>query len=165
MIKAATEADKQTIVELMQDYLSELAQYTPDLDSDAERYHYPYLDSYWEDPGRYPFLVTQEGWSVGFILVRQDMNPTDGSPLMEVAEFFVTADRRRDGLGTRCAESLFEEIPGNWRACVLEGNETAYGFWKSVIAGVDPGFVEVTPSDATNHQYVFTFHVDRDTES
>ena len=155
MIQSAAPSDKTVIENLMQDYLGELSGFTDDLSQSDGRYRYPYLSHYWDDPERYPFLITLDNQPVGFVLVRKDRDPGNGSERMEVAEFFVTEDNRRNGLGTRCALKVFGEFPGRWRVCVLTGNKPAHEFWRDVIRGVDPEFTEDTPSLETNDQTVF----------
>jgi predicted acetyltransferase len=89
-------------------------------------YGYPYLDRYFLDPDRHPFLVRVDGRVAGFALVRS------GDP-HDMAEFFVMRKYRRDGTGMHVARNLFARFPGNWQVRQLQANEPAQAFWRRAI--------------------------------
>lgn len=61
---------------------------------------YPYLDLYWAEDGRLPFLIDDAGETQGFCLIRI----RDGG--WEIAEFAVLPDVRRGGVGRTAVEEL-----------------------------------------------------------
>ena len=71
-VKKATIDEKQTIHNLCQPYMDELSNF---LDDDPEYkdkdgiYHYPYLDNYWQEESRFPYLFFSRGKAAGFVLV------------------------------------------------------------------------------------------------
>ncbi|MBT4160865.1 MAG: GNAT family N-acetyltransferase [Gammaproteobacteria bacterium] len=155
MIELASIDDKPIIEDLMQDYLGGLSAFTDDLLSVNGRYQYPYLDHYWSDPARHPFLIKSGKTVVGFVLSREEINPAGGSVVMEIAELYVVPEYRQQGLGRRTAIEIWQQSPGTWRVCVLKDNKVAYKFWRKLILDVDPCFSEESPSKKTNNQTVF----------
>ena len=89
-------------------------------------YGYPYLDNYWTEPGRHPFLVQVEGSWAGFALVRE-------IPPHDMAEFFVMRKYRRSGLGRDVAREVFRRFPGRWQVRQQRSNPAATAFWQTAI--------------------------------
>jgi predicted acetyltransferase len=128
-------------------HLLELYQY--DL-SDVERvdvdgaglYGYEYLDHYWTEKGRHPFLVRVDGQIAGFVLVSQY------SPILErreghsISEFFIMKRYRRTGVGAETARQVFDLFPGRWEVCELADHTAAQIFWRKVIARYTGGQFE-----------------------
>jgi predicted acetyltransferase len=89
-------------------------------------YGYRYLDNYWTEPGRHPFLIRVDGRIAGFAFVRS------GSP-HDMAEFFVMRKYRRGGIGVEAARAVFARFPGEWQVRELEANVGAVAFWRRAI--------------------------------
>jgi predicted acetyltransferase len=101
-------------------------------------YGYNFLDLYWTDPNRFPFLIRVDGRLAGFVLVRKDSYfpeiEASGSGLSWlIAEFFVMRKYRRMGIGKLAARELFDRFPGRWEVAQIEGNDAALLFWRKVI--------------------------------
>jgi predicted acetyltransferase len=97
--------------------------------SDVDRhgeYGYSYLDAYWADPGRRPFLFRADGQWAGLALVRT-------GPPCDMAEFFVLRKYRRSGVGRQAALTLFGRFPGPWTVRQQRSNPSSTAFWRSVI--------------------------------
>src|SRR5437764_14513166 len=76
----------------------------------SARYGYHYLDRYWIEPGRRPFLVQVDGRWAGFALVmRRTALLFDGEATW-MAEFFVMRKYRRRGIGEYVATQLFDRF-------------------------------------------------------
>jgi predicted acetyltransferase len=119
----------------MQYYLHDFSEFDPGLRSDeAGRFAYPYLDFYWRDPDRYPFLIRYAGQLAGFALVRQESDPDSGLRITEMAEFFVLRPLRRLGVGKLAACQLWEQFPGHWRVEVVARNSAGHRFWQAVVS-------------------------------
>lgn len=103
-----------------------------DVDEDG-RFGYRYLDYYWRESGRYPFLVWVSGRVAGFVLVRELGLNADGRLVREVAEFFILRKYRRRGLGQAVAQQVFSRFPGMWQLRVGAGNLPAQAFWQGVV--------------------------------
>ena len=59
---------------------------------------YGYIDHYWTDEGRHPFLIRVDGRIAGFVLVRR-LSAGSGPPEHSIVEFFVMKKYRRRGVG------------------------------------------------------------------
>jgi predicted acetyltransferase len=122
----AVEADKRIVRHLLELYLHDFSVFT-DADVDAAgRFGYEYLDSYWSDADRVPFLFRVEGRWAGFALVRTGV-PND------MAEFFIMRKYRRGGFGLAAARELFARFPGEWQVRQMRGNIDATAFWHHAI--------------------------------
>jgi len=94
----ATLADKSVLRHLLELYQHDSSEFD-DRDVDAHGlYGYPYLDHYWVEADRRPFLIKVDGRWAGFALVRL-------GPPIDMSEFFVMRPlpplRRRQGGGRR----------------------------------------------------------------
>lgn len=90
---------------------------------------YPYLALYWVEQGRYPYLILADGEIAGFALVRE----LEGPGSVEMAEFYVRREHRREGVGRAAAHALFARHPGDWALSVLSANHRALAFWLAVV--------------------------------
>lgn len=95
-------------------------------------YGYKYLDHYWTEPERHPFLLRVSGKLAGFVLVRQ-VGEQDGLPVHAIAEFFVMRKYRRQGVGRKAAFYIFDMFPGMWSVSQEAENVPAQKFWRKVI--------------------------------
>jgi predicted acetyltransferase len=87
---------------------------------------YPYLDHYWTEEDRRPFLFRVDDSWAGFALVRE-------IPPYDMAEFFVMRKYRRVGVGRRAAVDVFDRFPGAWQVRQQITNPAATAFWRTVI--------------------------------
>jgi ribosomal protein S18 acetylase RimI-like enzyme len=120
-LRDATPADRAEIGRLLAEYLFEF-------DGRTERY--PYLDAYWTEDERLPFLLVRDGSTVGLCLIRV----RDGG--WSIAEFTVTPDARRSGAGRAAIAALAERArsagAAHLEAKVHPANTQALGFWTAV---------------------------------
>jgi predicted acetyltransferase len=100
-------------------------------------YGYAYLDTYWTEPERHPFLIRVDGRLAGFALVR-------ALPPHDMAEFFVMRKYRRGGVGVQAARSVFARFPGEWQVREIDANVGAVSFWRRAIP--------VPFTEDTNHE-------------
>lgn len=105
------------------------------------RFGYPYLDDYWFDAGRHPFLIRVDGQIAGFVLVRR-LGEEQGELLYQVAEFFIMRKYRRRGAGRSIARRVFDAFPGIWTVQQREENALAQAFWRRVITEYTGGRFE-----------------------
>ena len=103
------EKDKDVIYNLMQLYTYELSFFEDEttnfqlLDNGVFKLS-KYIDLYWTEEGRHPYILRCEGKLAGFVLERYN---EDG--MNEIAEFFVLNKYRKLGAGTFMANELFKK--------------------------------------------------------
>ena len=125
-VRLADSGDRDLLDRMMQSYLrgfSAVDGRVPDADG---RYPYPWLDAYWGDEDRRPYLIDVDAVPAGFALVRLTRP-------IEMAEFFIDPARRREGVGRCAVERLLALHPGEWQVSQMRGNEGAAAFWRAVI--------------------------------
>jgi predicted acetyltransferase len=140
--------EKTVLRRLLELYKHDLSEFTgEDLDAHG-LFGYRYLDHYWTEPARWPFLVvcTSEGTSgacarrlAGFALVTDRTLLPESAGGHGLAEFFVLRAYRRRGVGASAARQLFDRFPGRWEVRELAENAPAIVFWRRVIDGYTGG--------------------------
>jgi len=117
------EKDKNIIYNLMQLYTYELSFFEDEtttftmLDSGLYVIN-KYVERYWKDKKRNPYILKYNDELAGFVLQRyneENMN--------EIAEFFVLNKYRK----------MFELYKGKWEVRTLIKNERAQEFWRNTI--------------------------------
>ena len=125
-VRTASFSDKEILRQLLEFQAYEHSRFDgADLDVHG-RFGYRYLDHYWAEPGRYPYLITADDRIAGMALVRQ-------GPPHSMAEFLVMPRYRRSGVGRCAASRLFAWFPGQWQVREVAGNAAAVAFWRAVI--------------------------------
>lgn len=114
-------------------YLIEMNQYTGDAPDLTE---YPYLDFYWQQPDRQPFLLTREQTDCGFALVRKVSSGSEQPDYHTIAEFFVQPQHRRQEFGLQAVAQLLGRRSGPWLIQVLNDNLNALEFWQNSLSQV-----------------------------
>ena len=141
----------------LQSYLAELSQFAS-IEKNAEgQYNYPYLDFYWREPDRHPFIIYLNNEAAGFLLVREDLDPADGTSITEIAELYILPAFRERSVASSAIKKALGFFPGNWRAAVLPNNEVGRSFWKQLISVLDPNFTVAPAALPKNQQVVFSF--------
>jgi predicted acetyltransferase len=131
-IQPASVEDKPVLQHLLQLCLHDYSEFNGQDINEHGLFDYPYLDYYWTEAGRYPFLVRVERKLAGFVLVRQ-LETGGHKPLWQMAEFFILRKYRRQGIGRSVVHQVFERFEGQWEITQEEGNLPAQSFWKNVI--------------------------------
>jgi predicted acetyltransferase len=90
---------------------------------------YPYLELYWSEPTRFPYLIKSEGESIGFAFVRFDKSSGE----WELAEFWVSSAMRGQGVGRSAFQLIFQLHTGLWRVSALVNNLPAILFWSKIL--------------------------------
>ncbi|MDQ1080717.1 GNAT family N-acetyltransferase [Pseudoroseomonas cervicalis] len=115
----AAPADRALLQDMLARYRTEMGEPPDD----------PWLDSYWAEAGRLPFLLCEGRAVAGFALVNRWS--CLGLPLDHaMAEFYVAPAHRRSGLGRWAARWLFAALPGQWEVAALP---TALPFWRATV--------------------------------
>jgi ribosomal protein S18 acetylase RimI-like enzyme len=120
-LRQATNDDRAELERLVAEYLFEF---------DGRSEPYPYLDAYWTESERLPFLIEAGGETVGVCLIRI----RDGG--WSIAEFAVVPSHRGTGIGRAAVEALAERArnagAAHLEAKIHPDNEQAFGFWSAV---------------------------------
>jgi predicted acetyltransferase len=143
-VDEAKEADKSVVRHLLELYQHDLSEFDGRDVGDHGLYEYRYLDHYWVESDRRPFLIQVDGRWAGFALVRL-------GPPIDMSEFFVMRRFRRSGVGREAARQIFRMLPGGWQVRQLASNTSASQFWRRVIP-VD--FIEVNDGEGPVQQFV-----------
>ena len=154
-IVPAAIGEKPVLRHLIELYRYDFSEFDGSTLDEHGEFGYPYLDHYWTEPERHPFLIRVDGRWAGFALVR--VGTGDGQPTAEMAEFFVLRSYRRAGVGARLARHLFDRFPGPWVVAHAGRNARADAFWRVVVAESGAGFVAVDRDDAVG-RVVYRFN-------
>lgn len=124
---------KNTIYNLMQLYTYELSFYEDEttkfnlLENGLYEMN-EYLELYWKEDERHPYILKCNGKLAGFVLYRCTENG-----LNEISEFFVLNKYRKINAGTYMAGEIFKLYKGKWEIRTLLKNKRAQSFWRKVI--------------------------------
>jgi ribosomal protein S18 acetylase RimI-like enzyme len=120
-LREATRDDRERLRGLLAEYLFEF---------DGRTEPYPYLEAYWSEPERLPFLIEADGELIGLCLIRI----RDGG--WDIAEFSIRPDHRRSGMGRAAVEAVAERArragAAHLQAKVHPDNPEALPFWLAV---------------------------------
>jgi predicted acetyltransferase len=119
-------ADKDVMRHLLELYVYDFTEFTTDDVDESGLFGYRYVDQYWNEPDRHPFLIRADGRLAGLALVRS------GDP-HDMAEFFVMRKYRGRGVGLIAARSLLARFPGEWQVRQMRANAVATAFWRNAI--------------------------------
>ena len=129
----AKEKDKNVIYNLMQLYTYELSFFEDNttnfelLENGLFKMN-KYIDLYWKEEERHPYILKCDGKIAGFVLERFNEEGNN-----EIAEFFVLNKYRQYGVGTFMANEMFNKYKGKWEIRTLLKNKRAQDFWRRVI--------------------------------
>ena len=126
--------DKLLLARLLELYHYEFTAYTDADISEYGCYGYDHIDDYWNEEGRYPYLIRVDGKIAGFALVCPHCNFIKGENVRSIGEFFVMIKYRRMGVGKKVAKEIFDRHKGTWELCYLKNNVSSLEFWKNVLS-------------------------------
>jgi len=139
--KAAIE-QKSVLRNLLELYEYDFTEFEPNDVNEHGLFEYKYLDHYWTEEGRHPFLIKVNEKLAGFVLVRKVGVNEGNNNIYSIAEFFVMKKYRRQGVGKRAAVEVFDFLKGEWEVGQLERNLHAQKFWRNTIAEYTKGHYE-----------------------
>jgi ribosomal protein S18 acetylase RimI-like enzyme len=121
VLRDASTNDRTELERLLAAYLFEF---------DGRTEPYPYLDAYWSEADRLPFLIEVGGAPAGVCLIRV----RDGG--WSIAEFSVEPSYRRAGVGRAAVAALVERARAagarHLEAKIHPDNAKALPFWSAV---------------------------------
>lgn len=150
------ENEKQIILNLMQLYTYELSFFEDETTNfqllDTGLYAMSkYIELYWKEENRHPYILKCNGNLAGFVLERFNEENKN-----EIAEFFVLNKYRKLGAGTFMAKEMFKRYKGMWEIRTLLKNKRAQEFWRRIVKDASNGnYEEHLIRD--NSRYAFYF--------
>lgn len=143
---------------MLDDYLGELATHRELPVGATNAANYPYLNTYWSEPGRYVFLIQSENKTIGFAFIREPIST--GSETHQIAEFYIAPSARSQGFGRAAIERIWHLFPGSWELQVHARNSHAKHFWLACIATSAINLPQIIERQAHDgHRLEFRFEV------
>ena len=136
-VTPATERDRPVISNLLQLMLYDLSPHYGEWIGRDGRYAYEWLDNYWVEPDRYPYLICREEQLVGFALLMAHSPVSGRAPCWFMAEFFILKAQRRRGYGQVALGEILSRHNGNWEIAVMNNNRDAGFFWTNALSKFD----------------------------
>lgn len=133
-LEKATIEQKSILRNLLELYTYDFTEFNLSDINEQGIYGYKYLDHYWTEDNRYPFLVRVNGNLAGFALVRGIGQNSSGLETYSIAEFFIMKKYRKLGVGKKVAFEVFDNFHGQWEVEQIEKNVPAQLFWRKTIA-------------------------------
>ena len=146
-VKRASYDDKTILRHLLELYCYDFSEFDgADVDKHG-LFNYKYLDQYWTEINRHPFLIRVEDKIAGFALIHEAKR--EGyEPSFFMAEFFIMRKYRRKGIGGIVAYQFFDLYQGEWFVSQILTNRAAQLFWHKVIDRYTAGnFEEIRAED------------------
>ncbi len=133
-VSPAAVSERPILRHLMELYMYDFTEFDGADIGNLGLYEYPYLDHYWVEPERSPFLVRVNDCLAGFVLVARYNYLSSEKDCWVMAEFFIMRKYRHQGVGERVALNIFDQFPGPWQVGQIIGNPIAIAFWRKVIS-------------------------------
>jgi predicted acetyltransferase len=132
-VSLATVDERPILRHLMELYQYDFSEYDHAYVGSMGLFDYPYLDHYWVEDGREPYLVRVANRLAGFVLVSRYNYLNEAGDTWVISEFFILRKYRRQGVGEHVARWIFDHHPGPWQVSELSENPGAIAFWSKVI--------------------------------
>lgn len=154
-------AQKFILRHLMELYQYDFSEISEDDISEQGLFGYKYLDHYWTEERRTPYLIRINSKIAGFAFVNGHLVHLREKNARSLAEFFVLRKYRRQGIGTEVAQRVFSTHAGPWEVTVNDFNKAALAFWRSAISNYTGGQYQEKFLDNSNWKgFVFSFSKD-----
>lgn len=143
---------KSVLIQLMELYMYDFSLYSDDDINEYGYFGYSRIDDYWNEEGRYPYLIRVNEKIAGFVLVRSCCEYNELLNPHNIAEFFIMQKYRRRGVGKIASMKVFDMHKGGWEVSQWSNNIPAQKFWRAVIS-------EYTKGDFHTFGYLEEGHV------
>lgn len=124
---------KPVLANLLELYIYDFSQLQGRNVKEDGRYGYKYLDLYWQEPNKHPFLIKINDKLAGFVFVDENDSDAYSEYPLGITEFFVMRKYRHKGIGEKVALRIFNMFPGKWTIREEEKNKSAQEFWRKII--------------------------------
>lgn len=155
---AATADQEPILANLLELYCHDFSEIINLNLNSSGRFGYPPLPLYWQENGRYPFLVKVDNNLAGFVLVKKGSEVSGAHEVWDIAEFFIVRGYRRHGIGIRIAHEVWRRFPGRWEVRVTQMNRAGQSFWERAVASfmgfrIEAVFIQIN----SKSWHVFSF--------
>ena len=130
-IQLAKYSEKHLLRNMLELYAYDFSEFEDRDLNEFGKYEYRYLDLYWIESERYPFIVRVNDKLAGFVLINQFAYTKEAK--WTIAEFFILKKYRNQGIGKKSAFYMFDRFPGRWEVRTLNENLVAKTFWRTTI--------------------------------
>lgn len=151
--------EKALLVRLMELYNYEFSAFSNDDISEYGYYGYDHIDDYWNEEGRFPYLIRVDGKIAGFALICPHCDYRREADARCFGEFFIMLKYRGMGVGKQVAMRLFDQHRGPWEICYWKNNIPAGKFWTKVVEEYTGNHYQTCGTEG-NHNQGFTFDND-----
>ena len=100
--------EKALLIRMMELYNYEFSAFSNDDINEYGFYGYDHIDDYWNEKGRFPYLIRVDGKIAGFALICPHCDYREEADARCFGEFFVMLKYRRMGVGKQVATQLFD---------------------------------------------------------
>lgn len=132
LIKAA-ESEKSVLFNIFEKYFYEFSQWVKIDVEDDGLYHYEWLDCYFTEEKRFPYLIKVDGKLAGLVMVSDYPEVPDEPTDFCLSEFFVMHKYRRCGVGREAVFQVLDKHHGKWQLKCHPHNIASVKFWNTVI--------------------------------
>ena len=135
-LRKVNKENKQLLFNIFQKMLYEMTQFYDDPMDELGNYHYGYFDEYFIDKKRIAYLIYNDEILIGFIM----LHPYSyfESCDVNVAEFTIFPNFRKNGLGIKAVNELFSLHQGKYEIKYNLKNFKAVEFWHKVTSKYNP---------------------------
>lgn len=139
LLVEATEKEKATLYNLLEKYLYEFSQWEKTDTDEKGLYNYEWLDCYFTEENRYPYLIKVDGKLAGFVLISDYPEVPEETADFCLSEFFIMHKYRRNGYGRSAVFQVLDKHHGKWQLKRHPHNVASVHFWNSVISRYTKG--------------------------
>ena len=129
----AAESEKTVLFNIFEKYFYEFSQWVKTDVEDDGLYHYEWLDCYFTEENRFPYLIKVDGKLAGLVMVSDYPEVPDEPTDFCLSEFFVMHKYRRCGVGREAVFQVLDKHHGKWQLKCHPHNIASVKFWNTVI--------------------------------
>ena len=150
-VKIAKISDKPYISSLLQLYLRELSEFEEISFTPSGEYEYDYLEFYWTEKNRRPYLFYFDGKTADFALVWQNEEQ------IIMAEFTVLPEYRGYRFGSIFADEVIQRHHGKWNIEYSIKNSHALEFWNKLVKNIKVSNLKKEKINEDRESLIFTY--------
>ncbi len=127
------ESEKSVLFNIFEKYFYEFSQWEKSDVEDDGLYHYEWLDCYFTEENRFPYLIKVDGKLAGLVMVSDYPEVPEEPTDFCLSEFFVMHKYRLCGVGREAVFRVLDKHHGKWQLKCHPHNIASVKFWNNVI--------------------------------